>query len=151
MAIIASLIEFTTEWYFFPDWKQPNLLCILGLLLVAGGEVLRKLAMWTAGTSFNHYIRYYREDGHRLVTHGVYGIFRHPSYVGWFYWSIGTQIMLLNPLSTVAYAIASWMFFRDRILEEEITLLNFFGEEYFNYQKHVRAGLPFISGYCGGV
>lgn len=33
-----------------------------------------------------------KNAGHVLVTHGVYSIFRHPSYVGWFYWSIGTQV-----------------------------------------------------------
>ena len=34
-------------------------------------------------------------------------------------------------------------------MEEEITLLNFFGEDYLLYQKHVPTGLPFIYGYQG--
>lgn len=75
------------------DLKQPGLLSVLGLAVVAGGEILRKMAMWQAGTNFNHYVRHVKEDGHILITSGVYGLFRHPSYVGWFYWSIATQVL----------------------------------------------------------
>ncbi|KAL0158341.1 hypothetical protein M9458_046417, partial [Cirrhinus mrigala] len=64
--------------------KQMNWLCLVGLLMVLCGESLRKAAMLTAGSNFNHI-------SHVLVTTGVYALFRHPSYVGWFYWSIGTQ------------------------------------------------------------
>jgi len=82
-----------------------------------------------------------------LVTHGIYGIMRHPSYVGWFWWSIGTQIILSNPFCVIFYAIISWKFFNDRIYVEEITLINFFGKQYFDYQKRVPTGIPFIKGY----
>lgn len=84
---------------------------------------------------------------HVLVTHGVYSWFRHPSYVGWFYWSVGTQLVLMNPVCVVAYAVASWFFFRERITIEEIMLLNFFGQQYCAYQQKVGTGLPFIGGY----
>ena len=36
------------------------------------------------------------------MTDGVYAWFRHPSYVGWLYWSVGTQLILCNPVSLVA-------------------------------------------------
>lgn len=76
------------------DWKQPSVLSIVGLALVGCGEVLRKMAMIKAGTNFSHYIRHVRESGHILVTDGIFGMFRHPAYVGWFYWSIGTQVLI---------------------------------------------------------
>ncbi len=53
----------------------------------------------------------------------------------------------MNPFCTIGYAIASWKFFAERIIDEEITLLNFFGEDYVRYKRKVRSGLPFISGY----
>merc|ERR1712200_267061 len=90
-----------------------------------GGEAVRKIAMLTAGSNFDHLIRTQREEKHQLVTSGIYSIFRHPSYVGWFYWSVGTQIILWNPFCIVAYAMASWRFFSERVYEEEITLLHF--------------------------
>lgn len=59
------------------------------------------------------------------------------------------QLILCNPFCLIAYTIVSWRFFRERIYEEEIYLLNFFGEDYLDYQKSVRTGLPFIVGYTG--
>ncbi|XP_011265224.1 protein-S-isoprenylcysteine O-methyltransferase isoform X2 [Camponotus floridanus] len=118
-----------------------------GLILCISGEILRKLAMCTAKHNFNHVVQSEKNDNHELVTHGVYSLCRHPSYVGWFYWSIGTQLILQNPFCFCAYALMSWRFFYDRVLIEEITLLNFFGEDYVKYQEKVGTGLPFISGY----
>lgn len=40
---------------------------------------------------------------------------RHPSYAGWFWWSVGTQVLLGNPVCTIAYAAVSFLFFRNRI------------------------------------
>lgn len=57
------------------------------------------------------------------------------------------QIILLNPVCTVLYTVASWSFFRERVYFEEVTLVSFFGEIYQNYQESVSTGLPFIRGY----
>lgn len=56
------------------------------------------------------------------------------------------QVLLCNPICVVGYALASWRFFRERIEEEEITLIHFFGEEYLEYKRKVPSGLPFIKG-----
>ncbi|KAJ6635260.1 Protein-S-isoprenylcysteine O-methyltransferase [Pseudolycoriella hygida] len=171
LAAISSWIEFLVEVNFWPEMKEYTIITVFGLLICLGGELLRKLAIITAHTNFNHIVsnfstespppaevcpfqfcetfqvQYKKSKDHVLVKHGVYSIARHPSYVGWFWWSIGTQIILANPVCVVIYAIASWKFFNNRVYLEEITLLNFFGEEYYNYQKEVPTGLPFINGY----
>lgn len=56
------------------------------------------------------------------------------------------QVLLCNPICMVGYALVSWRFFRERIEEEEITLIHFFGEEYLEYKRKVPSGLPFIRG-----
>lgn len=94
-----------------------------------------------------HQVQCEKSNDHVLITHGVYSWFRHPSYVGWFYWAIGTQLILVNPICIPMYAIASWKFFHSRIYIEEIMLLNFFGQQYCDYQKSVLTGIPFIEGY----
>lgn len=147
IAAVASWIEYAIEFYFWPWMKSYYVISCLGITLVVFGEVLRKLAMFTAMTNFTHNVQFYKRHSHRLVTWGVYSIFRHPSYVGWFYWSIGTQLLLGNPVCTVGYMMASWMFFNDRILCEEENLIEFFGQEYIDYQSKVKTGLPFIKGY----
>lgn len=114
-----------------------------GLALVIAGETIRKLAMLTAKSNFTHIVQHHRQPGHVLVTHGIYAyagplcrsvhapcapvathpsgsrvsrrLVRHPAYVGWFYWCLGTQLLLQNPISFVGYLIAAHRFFADRI------------------------------------
>ncbi|XP_022668755.1 protein-S-isoprenylcysteine O-methyltransferase-like isoform X5 [Varroa destructor] len=147
IAMVASWFEYFVELYFYPDLKSLGIVACSGLVLCAMGEALRKCAMLTAGSNFHHLVRVKREENHQLVTSGVYSICRHPSYAGWFLWSVGTQLLLANPFCLIAYTMFTWMFFRERVEEEEITLLEFFGEEYAAYQKRVATGLPFIKGF----
>ena len=56
-------------------------------------------------------------------------------------------MLLVNPVCLVAYAIASWKFFKGRVEIEEETLVDFFGEDYIEYQRKVGTGLPFINGF----
>lgn len=147
IAAIGSWVEFFVEIYFFPVIKSFWYITYVGIVVCIMGDVVRKLAMLTASTNFNHIVQTKKRDDHQLVTWGVYRFFRHPSYVGWFWWSIGTQIILLNPICIIVYAISSWRFFNDRIYFEELTLINFFGSQYLSYMTKVATGLPFIKGY----
>ena len=81
------------ERQFFPFLKEFSTISCIGLALCIGGEILRKAAMFTAKRNFNHVVQSQKSEDHELVTHGVYGLCRHPSYAGWFYWSIGTQVL----------------------------------------------------------
>ncbi|KAJ8264888.1 hypothetical protein COCON_G00139870 [Conger conger] len=146
VAAASSWVEFIVEKLLIPDLKQLRWLSLAGLLMVLFGEGLRKAAMLTAGSNFNHIVQNEKAQSHVLVTSGVYSWCRHPSYVGWFCWSMGTQVLLCNPVCVLAYTLASWRFFRERIEEEEISLIHFFGEEYVEYKRRVHSGLPFITG-----
>lgn len=146
VAAVFSWVEFLVEIYFLPAFKTQFWLICIGLFMVLLGEVLRKVAMVTAKSNFTHLVQFTKRDGHYLVTWGIYGWCRHPGYVGWFWWSIGTQLILCNPICLIGYGVASWKFFKERIWDEELYLLQFFGEEYVNYQESVGTGLPFIHG-----
>ena len=79
------------------------------------------------------------------MTHGIYHVFRHPSYVGFYYWAVGTQLVLCNPISTVLYGIAAWTFFRYRIAYEEETLRKLFPDGvYESYAARTYIGIPFV-------
>lgn len=143
-ALLLGLLEYLIERFFFPQMKQNTLLLFIGFFLALGGQWVRSQSMYTAGSHFHHSIRFQRESGHKLVTSGIYHYLRHPSYFGWFWWAVGTQILLSNPISTIAYAFAAWMFFYNRIRVEERTLIKFFGSEYENYRKRTFVGIPFI-------
>ena len=100
--------------------------------------------MYQAKSNFNHIVQTERINQHRLVTNGVYAVLRHPAYFGWFWWSIGTQVMLCNPICVLAYAAASWNFFANRIPPEEAYLLQMYGTQYRAYMKGTFVGIPFI-------
>ena len=76
-----------------------------------------------------------RVKGHQLVQHGLYSILRHPSYDGWFLWSVSTQLLLCNVVCLPLYAYASYRFFAGRIPYEEAALQRIFGDEYKRYKK----------------
>lgn len=58
----------------------------------------------TARGAFTHDIQLQRRPGHDLVTRGVYSLARHPGYLGWLVWAPATQLLLGNPVCTVAFA-----------------------------------------------
>ncbi|KAH8307360.1 hypothetical protein KR044_010702, partial [Drosophila immigrans] len=147
LAATASWLEFILELYFLPDFKRFGHIWLLGVIMCSCGEVIRKVAIITAGRSFTHLVQDEKHADHKLITSGIYAYSRHPSYVGWFYWSIGTQLIMMNPLCIILYTLVSWMFFYDRINIEEYSLIQFFKSDYVRYQKRVSTGLPFIRGY----
>jgi protein-S-isoprenylcysteine O-methyltransferase len=87
--------------------------------------------------------------------------FRHPSYAGFFYWSLGTQLVLQNLLSFVVFSFILWRFFYFRIRGESINdqssalltlitveedaLIRFFGDEYKTYRQRVPTRIPLIA------
>lgn len=75
-AVAASLLEYSVELYFYPDLKQLHLISNIGVTVVMCGEMLRKVAMCTAKSNFNHHIQYAKHEDHELITHGVYAFFR---------------------------------------------------------------------------
>jgi protein-S-isoprenylcysteine O-methyltransferase len=104
--------------YFFPSWQSrvnPPPVVILGIAMVVVGQAVRSFAMVQAGTNFNHLVQSKKREDHELVTTGLYGIFRHPSYFGFFWWGLGTQVVLGNCISLFGYAGVLWYFFKTRI------------------------------------
>ncbi|OAX82319.1 hypothetical protein ACJ72_03330 [Emergomyces africanus] len=110
----------------------------LGLIFTAVGQVVRSLAMVQAGTNFTHTVQSRQREGHTLVKDGIYSILRHPSYFGFFWWGLGTQLVLGNAVCFVAYALVLWKFFSSRIQREEKFLISFFDKEYIEYRESTR-------------
>ncbi|XP_047982043.1 protein-S-isoprenylcysteine O-methyltransferase B-like [Salvia hispanica] len=144
VAMVGSLVEYLVEVYFFPGMKEHRFISNTGLALVVVGELMRKLAIITAGRSFTHFIRRSREQDHVLITHGVYKYIRHPSYCGFLIWSVGTQVMLCNPVCTLGFAAVVWRFFQLRIRYEEYFLTQIFGSRYVEYARRTTSGIPFV-------
>lgn len=147
IAHTAAMVECGINSLFLPGWQarfaHPALLG-LGFVMVILGQATRTTAMVQAGTNFNHTVQTRKAEGHTLVTTGIYQLLRHPSYFGFFWWGLGTQVVCGNPVCFLGYAIVLWGFFQGRIAKEEEFLCEFFGEEYVEYRKRTRVGIPFV-------
>eukprot|EP00755_Sulcionema_specki_P002101 Sspe_Gene.118058::Locus_110580_Transcript_1_2_Confidence_0.667_Length_798::g.118058::m.118058/K00587/ICMT, STE14; protein-S-isoprenylcysteine O-methyltransferase len=145
-AMLVAVLEFALEWFFVPHLKSYTLVACFGGVAAFLSIGIRILAMIQCSSNFAHRIEHDKRPEHRLVDTGLYSVLRHPSYFGWFWWSVSTQVALLNPVSIVGYAAASWVFFRDRIPYEEELLASdeFFGERYKKYRARTWVGIPFI-------
>ncbi|KAF9967734.1 hypothetical protein BGZ73_000397 [Actinomortierella ambigua] len=144
VATMSGITEFLIERYFFPQHKQWGYINMLGLVLLIIGQVARTWAMFSAKSNFSHHIELYKERNHVLVTSGIYSVLRHPSYFGFYYWAMGSQLMMMNPVCLVGFAVALHVFFADRIQQEENLLVRFFGQDYVQYQKRTRIGIPLL-------
>lgn len=145
LAHTFAILECVIECRFFPEAKK-SLFWVkaFGFVLLVVGQAVRTIAMRTAGQSFSHMIVTQHEDFHELITSGIYQNLRHPSYTGFFWWAIGTQLLLLNPVSIVGFVFVLWNFFNDRIKYEEKLLIQFFGDEYVQYRTRTQTLIPFI-------
>ena len=116
----AAVVEYAVERAFLPThWKESlALVSRAGLGLIVVGEVIRKLGIITAGRHFTHDVKREMREGHALVTHGIYSFIRHPGYAGFFIWSIGTQVLLINPMCTLLFVALTWVFFNERYAAE---------------------------------
>ena len=143
-ALIFSYIETIIGTIFFKKIKQNIYTFYSGIIITIIGQIFRIGALFTGKKNFTHLLSYEKKPEHFLMTTGFYGITRHPSYFGFLVWTIGTQLMCLNIICLIGFPIGLYIFFEDRIIEEEGLLIEFFGYEYLEYKKRVGILIPFI-------
>lgn len=150
IASCAAVTEYAVETLIVPpEWKlfqTTNAIAITAAVAVSVFYVIRVVAMVQCGPNFSLEIETTHRDDHELVTSGVFGYLRHPSYFGWFWRTVLSQVLLMNPICMIGFTLVTWKFFVERIEKEEQILASddFFGEKYVAYRKSVGTGIPFI-------
>lgn len=122
-------------------WQRSGWISI-GSLMVVAGIVIRALAIRTCGRLFSHYIE--TSSPRTLVTHGIYSWCRHPSYLGFFVYVAGMEILLGNIVSGPVCLAVLVYFFRRRIQVEEAFLHRLYGPAYGEYLARVGAVVPWF-------
>ncbi len=120
-----AFFECGIHWWFFSDFylvPVGRAWLVAGFTMLAMGQAVRTTAMAHAGSNFNHLVQSKRKAGHELVTDGIYGWLRHPSYFGFFWWGLGTQVVIGNGICLFGYALVLWRFFRRRIESESSSM-----------------------------
>jgi protein-S-isoprenylcysteine O-methyltransferase Ste14 len=118
-----------------PDWFRLTMVgvAVLGLSWVLWGY-------WVLGKNWAPSVSGVRRDT-VLVTTGLYGIVRHPIYLGLFISLTALALMaanLLVLLPTLALLIVLYA----SIAEEEVILIDRFGDEYREYKKRTPRLIP---------
>lgn len=114
----------------------------LGLLLIALGMVIRFYAVRSLGKMFTVDVTI-RED-HKLKRNGIYGIIRHPSYLGSLISFAGFGLTLDNWISLMIIVLPVSLAMLYRISIEEKSLIRRFGPEYREYMRETRRLIPGI-------
>ncbi len=113
----------------------------LGVLLYTAGGVLRLAPVFVLGRRFSGLVAI--QPGHRLVTSGLYGIIRHPSYLGMFVFTLGWGLAFRSGVG-VAIAVMMLVVVFARIRAEERLLSETFGAEYDAYRARTWHLVPYV-------
>jgi protein-S-isoprenylcysteine O-methyltransferase Ste14 len=125
----------TTEWgrYSRSIAVDGDAIRRLGVVLFAAGGVLRIWPVFVLGNQFSGLMAI--QPGHALVTSGVYGVVRHPSYLGLLVNSLGWALAFRSGVGVPLTALLIPPLVA-RIRAEERLLGSQFGDEYEVYRSH---------------
>jgi protein-S-isoprenylcysteine O-methyltransferase Ste14 len=111
----------------------------LGVFLFTAGGALRLWPVFVLGNRFSGLVAI--QPGHTLVTGGIYGIVRHPSYLGLLINSIGWALAFRSGVGLLFTALMLPPLIA-RIRAEEALLRSQFGAEYGAYSAHTWRLIP---------
>ena len=113
----------------------------VGFFLYSGGGVLRLAPVFVLGRRFSGLVAIQPE--HRLVTSGLYGVIRHPSYLGLVVLVLGWGLAFRSGVGVVI-AVLSLGVLLARIQAEERLLSENFGAEYDAYRARTWRLIPYV-------
>jgi len=111
----------------------------VGVVLFAAGGALRIWPVFVLGRRFSGLVAI--QPGHTLVTSGVYGIIRHPSYLGLLANSLGWALAFRSAVGIVLTVLLIPPLLA-RIGAEERLLQTQFGAEYDAYRSRTWRLIP---------
>lgn len=111
----------------------------LGVALFAAGGLLRLWPVFVLGHRFSGLVAI--QPGHTLVTSGIYGIIRHPSYLGLLINSLGWGLAFRSGVGVLLTMLLIPPLLA-RIRAEERLLRTHFGAEYEAYRARTARLIP---------
>jgi protein-S-isoprenylcysteine O-methyltransferase Ste14 len=113
----------------------------VGVALFLAGGALRIWPVFILGRRFSGLVAI--QPGHTLVTTGIYGTIRHPSYLGALLYSVGWALAFRSGAGLLLAALLIPPLLA-RIRSEERLLLSQFGVEYEGYRARTSRVIPGI-------
>jgi protein-S-isoprenylcysteine O-methyltransferase Ste14 len=139
--VLGSLID--ANWLRWSTFSEKwVLLLYLGVPFLLVGAAARVLARWTLGKSFSHVVQ--TSGSHQLVTTGIYGLVRHPAYLGTLCLLIGFPLCFGSWLGLGIALLLGFPAQVYRIRVEEQALRDWFGEAYEEYCRRTKRLVPYV-------
>lgn len=113
-----------------PPYPVPLVIRLMGSAMIFGGFVVIYVA-W----------RQIHRSGGELVTTGIYGVVRHPQYVGLILFTAGQLVQWPTLIAALLWPAVAWLYWR-LALREEAALRAQFKHRYERYAADVPAFLP---------
>jgi protein-S-isoprenylcysteine O-methyltransferase Ste14 len=113
----------------------------LGVALFAVGGALRIWPVFVLGNRFSGLVAI--QPGHTLVTSGIYGVIRHPSYLGLLINSLGWSLAFRSGVGVLLTVLLVPPLL-GRINSEEKLLHSQFGDDYNAYRSHTWRLIPVV-------
>jgi protein-S-isoprenylcysteine O-methyltransferase Ste14 len=123
--------------------SAPDILFLLGILLIYAGIALRFYAIKVLGRYFTTSVAVVADQ--QVVEAGPYRLIRHPSYTGFLITLLGFGLSLTNNwLSLLVIMGCALIGFSSRIRVEEHVLQEQLGQRYQEYMRRTKRLIPFV-------
>jgi protein-S-isoprenylcysteine O-methyltransferase Ste14 len=110
-----------------------------GVALFVAGGVLRYWPVFVLGRRFSGFVAI--QPQHTLETTGIYGVIRHPSYLGFVIYSMGWALAFRSGVGVLLAALTLPLLLL-RIRSEEVLLCEQFGAQYDVYRERTSRLIP---------
>lgn len=145
-AVIGITAAFTSaifEYARLPEMTtRAGWVAAVGIVIAIAGLIVRYNAIRTLGEFFSHELKI--SQNHRIVQDGLYRYIRHPSYTGFAMICLGVPLVFGAVQIFILLLIAMSVPLAIRILLEEQILIDYFGEQYREYQRRTKRLIPFV-------
>lgn len=142
VALAFLLADTVNDWGKSWNVAIPPEIEVLGLIVMAGGMVLRFYSVHILGRFFTPVVTFQPEQ--TLVQNGPYRYIRHPSYTGVWLAFIGLGLSCSGWMQFALFAVLPLVGLLYRIHVEEEMLLQLFGPLYREYAARTWKLIPYL-------
>lgn len=141
---VLAVIYVLSPWLDFADYYLPRWAGWAGAAIFAPAQWLLWRSHADLGRNWSGTLEI--QEGHSLVTNGVYRHIRHPMYAAHWLWVIAQTLLLHNWIAGFASLAVLLLIYLLRVPREEEMMLEEFGEAYRAYMERTGRIIPRLGG-----